>query len=59
MAIYLALVGLLSIIALIGWLVTGAPMAGWLLLALLAAGLLPLLRFLLRRGAPDDKFPWE
>ncbi|HMA33230.1 MAG TPA: hypothetical protein VKY74_02025 [Chloroflexia bacterium] len=60
MAIYLAVVGLISIALALFWLVTGAAQAGWFLLATLVIGIGGVLwRIFMARGAPDDKFPWE
>jgi membrane protein implicated in regulation of membrane protease activity len=58
--LYLIVLG--ALIVLIGgiWAVSGAPAAGWVLAATVVVGLaLPVARILLRRGGPDDKFPWE
>lgn len=60
MRIFLAVVGLLIILLLIGMVVQPAGWMGWVLGALLVLGIgVPVLRFVLRGNAPDDKFPWE
>ncbi len=57
---YLVVLAIILVLEGAFWLLSREPATAWVLLATLVAGLvLPVLRLLLRRGAPDDKFPWE
>jgi hypothetical protein len=58
--LYLIVLGALILLTGVIWAVSGLPAAGWVLAATVVVGLaLPVLRILIRRGGPDDKFPWE
>ncbi len=60
MAPYLAIIILIGGICLAAWIIGGNALLGWVGLLVLGLGLgLPLLRFIFRQGAPDNKFPWE
>ena len=60
LAPYLALVIIIGGICFVAWIVGGNALLGWATLIVLGLGLgLPVLRFIFRRGAPDNKFPWE
>jgi hypothetical protein len=57
---YLVVFGVILLLEVLLWVVTREAATAWVLLGTVAVGLaLPILRLLLRRGAPDDKFPWE
>jgi hypothetical protein len=51
-----AIIGLGCLIA---GLVTGNSILAWAGGLVLLASLVPAARFMMRRGAPDNKFPWE
>jgi hypothetical protein len=58
--LYLIVLGALILLTGVIWAVSGLAAAGWVLAATVVVGLaLPVARILLRRGGPDDKFPWE
>ena len=60
MGAYLVVFGVILLLEVLLWVVTREAATAWVLLGTVVAGLaLPILRLLLRRGAPDDKFPWE
>lgn len=60
MRIFLAIVGLLIVLVIIGLVTQPASWMGWALGALILLGVgVPVVRFVLRGNAPDDKFPWE
>jgi hypothetical protein len=60
MRIYLGIIGVLIVLAVIALVVQPADWLWWALGALIVLGVgVPLLRFVLRGNAPDDKFPWE
>ncbi|MDQ2807540.1 MAG: hypothetical protein M3Z04_11620 [Chloroflexota bacterium] len=60
MAPYLALIIIIGAVCLATWIIGGNALFGWAALLVLGLGLgLPLLRFIFRQGAPDNKFPWE
>ncbi len=60
MVAYLALISIIGGICLAAWISGGNALLGWAALLVLGLGLgLPLLRFIFRQGAPDNKFPWE
>jgi hypothetical protein len=57
---YLGVLGIILLLEVGFWVVSHEAATGWVLLGTLVVGIaLPILRLLLRRGAPDDKFPWE
>jgi hypothetical protein len=60
MRIFLGVVGLLIVLVLIALAVQPADWMGWALGVLVVVGIgVPVVRFVLRGNAPDDKFPWE
>ena len=60
MGAYLIVFGVILLLEVLIWILTREGATAWVLLGTLVVGLaLPVLRLLLRRGAPDDKFPWE
>lgn len=60
MRIFFGVVGLCIVLALIGLVVQPADWLWWVLVGLVVLGIgVPVVRFVLRGNAPDDKFPWE
>jgi hypothetical protein len=60
MRIFLGIVGVFIVLAIFGLLIQPAEWLWWGLGALIVVGIgLPLVRFVMRGNAPDDKFPWE